>query len=166
MKKQLFFVFVFLTSFGFSQNPSQKIQGYINNHSSKLNISTSEVTNWILESETSSETTGITNYLVMQTSNGVKIDNNFIYFWKKKGEIINEPEGFINNVSQKVNLTQPTISVVEGFSKALLKVNESIFISTVLKSENNKFKLSNGVLTEEFVSAELVYYPNENGIYY
>ena len=120
MKKQLLFVFVLFAFLGFSQNPNQKIQSYINKNYNKLNISTSEVTNWIIETETSSETTGITNYLVLQTYNGVKIDNNFMYFWIKNGEIINEPEGFINNVSQKTNSIQPTLSVLNGFSMLLL----------------------------------------------
>lgn len=163
MKKRLLIVFVFLTSLGFSQNPSQKIQGYINDNQSKLNISPSELSNWTIESETSSETTGITNYLVLQTYNGIKVDNNFMYFWLKNGEIINQPEGFINNISQKINLVAPTLSVLDGFSSALSKVNEPISSSTVIKSENNKFKLSNGVLTEDLVSAELVYFPNQNG---
>ena len=67
MKKQLLFVFAFFVSFGFSQSPNQKIQNYINENYKKLNISPSEVSNWVIETETSSETTGITNYLVMQT---------------------------------------------------------------------------------------------------
>jgi len=163
MKKFLLSFLVLLTSFGFSQNSSQKIQSYINNNYNKLNISASELTNWYIESETNSESTGITNFLVHQTYNGIKIDNNFMYFWIKNGEIINEPEGFINNVSQKINLTQPTISVIDGFSKALLTVNEPVFTASILKTENNKFKLSNGALLEDFVSAELIYFPNENG---
>lgn len=163
MKKFLLSFLVLLTSFGFSQNSSQKIQSYINNHYPKLNISASELTQWNIESETSSETTGITNFLVQQTYNGIKIDNNFIYFWIKNGEIINEPEGFINNISQKINSTQPTISVLDGFSKALVNVNESVFSTTILKAENNKYKLSNGALVDESVSAELVYFPTSNG---
>ncbi len=163
MKKQLLFVFMFFASFGFSQNPSQKIQSYINGNYSKLNISPSELNNWILETETSSESTGITNYLVLQTANGVKIDNNFMYFWIKNGEIINTPEGFINNTSQKANLTQPLINVLDGFSKALISVDETAFTSTIIKSENNKYKLSNGALNEDLVSAELVYFPAQNG---
>lgn len=163
MKKQLFFVFVFLTSFGFSQNPSQKIQNFIDANYTKLNVSPSEVSNWFIVSETISETTGITNYLVMQTYNDVKIDNSFIYFWIKNGEIINAPEGFISNIASKVNTTNATFGVVEGFSKALLKLNQPNFTSSIVSSDKNKFKLSNGTLTEDLVSAELVYFPNENG---
>ncbi len=163
MKKQLFFVFVFFISLGFSQNSSQKIQNFIDQNYTKLNISASEKSNWIIESETNSESTGITNYLVLQTFNGIKIDNNFMYFWIKNGEIINEPDGFISDVSHKINLIQPTLTVLDGFASALIKVNEPIFTSSIVKSENNKYKLSNGALSEDLVSAELVYFPNQNG---
>ena len=163
MKKQLFFVFVFFISLGFSQNSSQKIQNFIDENYTKLNISASEKSNWIIESETNSESTGITNYLVLQTFNGIKIDNNFMYFWIKNGEIINEPDGFISDVSNKINLIQPTLTVLDGFLTALTKVNEPVFSSSIVKSENNKYKLSNGALSEDLVSAELVYFPNQNG---
>ncbi len=163
MKKQLLFVFAFFVSFGFSQSPTQKIQSYIDENYNKLNISPSEMTNWIIESETSSETTGITNYLVMQTYNNVKIDNSYIYFWIKNGEVINSPEGFITNVSSKINTVSTSLGVVQGFSSALLKLNESNFTSTIISSDKNKYKLSNGALTEDLVRAELVYLPNQDG---
>lgn len=163
MKKQLLFVFAFFVSFGFSQSPNQKIQSYINENYNKLNISTSDVSNWIIQSETSSETTGITNYLVMQTYNNIKIDNSYIYFWIKNGAVINSPEGFITNVSSKINTTNTTLGVVEGFSSALSKLNESNFTSSIISSDKNKYKLTNGALTEDLVSAELVYFPNQDG---
>ena len=148
---------------GFSQSPSQKIQSYINEKYSKLNISASEVSNWMIESETSSETTGITNYLVMQTYNNIKIDNSYTYFWIKNGEVINTPEGFISNISSKVNTSTPSLDVVQGFSTALTKLNENNFSASIVSSDKNKFKLSNGNLTDDLVSAELVYFPNQEG---
>ena len=163
MKKQLLFVFAFFVSLGFSQDPRQKIQSYINSNSSKLNISASELSNWIIESETSSETTGITNYLVLQTHSNIKITNSYIYFWIKNGEVINAPEGFISNIASKVNTTSTSFDVVEGFSKALVKLNEIPFTSALVSSDKNKYKLTNGALTEDLTSAELVYFPNENG---
>lgn len=163
MRKQLLFVFGFFVSLGFSQNPSQKIQSYINQQYNKLNISASEVSNWMIESETSSETTGITNYLVMQTHNEIKIDNSYSFFWIKNGEVINTPEGFISNIATKVNTVTPSLDVVQGFSTALAKLNENNFSSNIVSSNKNKYKLTNGNLTEDLVSAELVYFPNQDG---
>ena len=161
MKKQLLFIFVFFTSLIFSQNSSQKIQSYISNNYKSLNISFSETSKWIIESETSSETTGITNYLVMQTYNDVKIDNSYIYFWIKNGEVVNLPEGFISNISSKINTSVASLDVKQGFSSALVKLNEVNFTTNIISSDKNKYKLSNGVLTEDHVNAELVYFPNQ-----
>ncbi|WP_264548381.1 T9SS-dependent M36 family metallopeptidase [Flavobacterium sp. N2820] len=163
MKKQLLQLFLLITALGFSQSDSLKIQNYINQNKEKLGLSTSETNQWIIQSETSSETTGIVNYLVMQSYNNIKIDNSYIYFWIKKGEIINEPEGFINNVSSKVNTVNPAFGVVESFNKVLNKLGENTFSTTVLSSSNNKFKLSNGELDQDPIRAELVYFPNQNG---
>lgn len=163
MKKKLLYVFLLAGYLGFAQTPSQKIQSYITENKSKLQLSDSESTQWVIESETSSESTGITNYLLMQTYNGVKIDNSYVYVWLKKGEIINTPEGFITNVASKVNTTSPALSVIDGFSSALAKLKEPAITATILESNKNKFKLSNGALTEDPVSAELVLMPNQSG---
>ena len=78
-------------------------------------MNSSELNQWQIESETSSETTGITNYLVTQTYNGIKIDNSYIYFWIKNGKIVNEPEGFISDLSSKITTTAPSLDVVSAF---------------------------------------------------
>lgn len=163
MNKRLLQVFLLLSVIGFAQTPSQRIQNYINENREKLNVASTETTHWQIESETSSESMGLTNYLVMQTYNGIKVDNSYIYFWIKNNEIINEPEGFINNVASKVNTSNPVLGVVEGFSSALTKLNEPVFTSSVISTDRNKYKLANGILTEDPVSAELVYFPNQSG---
>ncbi|CCG54322.1 Probable M36 fungalysin family metalloprotease precursor [Flavobacterium indicum GPTSA100-9 = DSM 17447] len=163
MNKRLLQVFLLLSVIGFAQTPSQRIQNYINENKEKLNVASNETTHWQIESETSSESMGLTNYLVMQTYNGIKVDNSYIYFWIKNNEIINEPEGFINNVASKVNTSNPVLGVVEGFSSALTKLNEPVFTSSVISTDRNKYKLANGILTEDPVSAELVYFPNQSG---
>lgn len=163
MNKRLLQVFLLLSVIGFAQTPSQRIQNYINENREKLNVASTETTHWQIESETSSESMGLTNYLVMQTYNGIKVDNSYIYFWIKNNEIINEPEGFINNVTSKVNTSNPVLGVVEGFSSALTKLNEPVFTSSVISTDKNKYKLANGILTEDPVSAELVYFPNQSG---
>ena len=99
----------------------------------------------------------------MQTFNNIKIDNSYIYFWIKKGEVINEPEGFVRNISSKVNSVNPTNGVVESFSLVQNKLGEKVFSTSIISSNNNKFKLSNGELDEDPISAELVYFKNQEG---
>ena len=99
----------------------------------------------------------------MQTFNNIKIDNSYIYFWIKKGEVINEPEGFVRNISSKVNSVNPTNGVVESFSLVQNKLGEKVFSTSIISSNNNKFKLSNGELDDDPISAELVYFKNQEG---
>ena len=163
MKKQLLQLFLLVCTLGFSQTDSLKIQNYINQNREKLGLTSLEAKQWTIQSQTSSETTGIVNYLVMQTFNNIKIDNSYIYFWIKKGEVINEPEGFVRNISSKVNSVNPTNGVVESFSLVQNKLGEKVFSTSIISSNNNKFKLSNGELDEDPISAELVYFKNQEG---
>lgn len=163
MKKQLLQLFLLVCTLGFSQTDSLKIQNYINQNREKLGLTSSETKQWTIQSQTSSETTGIVNYLVMQTFNNIKIDNSYIYFWIKKGEVINEPEGFVRNISSKVNSVNPTNGVVESFSLVQNKLGEKVFSTSIISSNNNKFKLSNGELDDDPISAELVYFKNQEG---
>ena len=83
MNKRLLQVFLLLSVIGFAQTPSQRLQNYINENKEKINVASNETTHWQIESETSSESMGLTNYLVMQTYNGIKVDNSYIYFGLK-----------------------------------------------------------------------------------
>mgnify|MGYP006384555941 FL=1 len=127
MKKQLLQLFLLVCTLGFSQTDSLKIQNYINQNREKLGLTSLEAKQWTIQSQTSSETTGIVNYLVMQTFKNIKIDNSYIYFWIKNNEIINSPEGFISNLSSKVNTTQPRLGVVDAFTQTLVKLNKNVF---------------------------------------
>lgn len=163
MKKQLLKLFLLITAFGFSQADSLKIQSYIDVNKTKLGLSGSETNQWLIQSATSSESMKLVNYLVMQTHSQIKIDNPTIYFWIKNGQVTNEPAGFIQNVSSKINTTIPNLSAVDALTKGLIALGENTFAPTVISSNRNKFKLSNGALVEDNVSAELVYFLNTDG---
>ena len=163
MKKTLFFLSFISSFFVFSQSPSEKIQNYINVNQKKFDLKTNELNQWKIETETTVESAGIVNYLVLQTYSGIKIDNSYIYFWIKNNEIINSPEGFISNLSSKVNTTQPRLGVVDAFTQTLVKLNKNVFSTSIISEEKNKYELVNGVLTEDPIRAELVYFPNQEG---
>ena len=164
MKKALLIFYLILTSLGFSQSDSLRIQNFINLNREKFGTSVAESSQWMIQSVTSSETTGINNYLVMQTHNNIKIDNSYIYFWVKKGEIINNPEGFLTSISSKVNAVNPANNVVESFYNGLLRLGENNFQTSIVNTQKNKYTLSNGELTSDPISAELVYFPTQDGL--
>lgn len=143
---------------GFSQTNGEIIQRYINSNAQKFQLTNQESKDWILENITSSETTGIENCYVKQSYQGIEIYQSYLYFWIKNKELINQPTEFIPQLSSKVNSVQPQLNVVEGFSRALTQLGETSFNSSIIENQNNKYKLSNGQLTEDPVNARLVYY--------
>ncbi|MCL9804878.1 T9SS-dependent M36 family metallopeptidase [Flavobacterium amniphilum] len=161
MKRKLL-VTLFCAFAGFSsvhsQSKNERIQQYFNQNAPKLQLTEQDSKDWFLENITSSETTGIENCYVKQSHQGIEIQQSYLYFWIKNGEIINTPEGFLNNIAAKINATRPTLSVTDGFSKALTSLGESTFTSAVIENTSNKYKLSNGNLTEDPVNAKLIYF--------
>jgi hypothetical protein len=142
----------------YSQSKNEKIQEYINLNAQKHQLTHQDKQDWILQNITSSETTKIENCYVKQSHQGIEIQQSYLYFWIKNGEVINTPEGFLNNVASKVNTTRPSLSVTEGFSQALSQLGEAAFNSSIIENEAYKYKLSNGNLTDEPVHAKLIYF--------
>jgi hypothetical protein len=161
MKKRLL-LSLFCVVAGFtsvhSQSNNEKIQKYLDDNTQKLQLTNQDTHDWILENVTSSETTKIDNCYVKQSHQGIEIQQSYLYFWIKNGEIINTPEGFLSNVASKVNTTRPTLSVTEAFTHALNQLGEPTFDTNIVATDVNKYKLSNGNLTEDPINAKLVYF--------
>ncbi|HEX8562781.1 MAG TPA: T9SS-dependent M36 family metallopeptidase [Flavobacterium sp.] len=159
--KKITLLFVFLLSFaGFAQAPSEKIQAYLDAHKAKMGLSSQDVNDWFIESEASSTSTNINNYYVKQRYNGTDIYNAISNFWIKDGKVINVGDRFIRNAAQKANAVNPTLSVTQAAHKAFQHLSMAPFTVEVLENPSPKnFILSNGTLTEEPITAELVYQP-------
>ena len=112
----------------------------------------------MIVNEFSSESTGINNYNVKQRYSGIEIYNSDSNFWIKNGQVINGGKEFISNISQKINATNPTVSVVNGAVGAIKQLNENSFPIQILEAVGNEFKLSNGIMTEDPIRARLVYF--------
>ncbi|WP_341965918.1 T9SS-dependent M36 family metallopeptidase [Flavobacterium psychrophilum] len=164
MKKTTLLLFFLTSALGFSQAPIEKIQSYMNGNRSKLVLTNQDLSDLVIVNDFSSEATGINNYHVKQRYKGIEIYNSDSNFWIKNGEVIKGGEGFIQNIASKTNSDNPSISVIDGFSKALAQLNESpinaVQIIKTNDTENNlnKFKLTNGRLTEDPINAQLVYF--------
>lgn len=158
MKKiTLLFIFGF-PLLGFSQSKKEKIQTYLNSKHIELALTTADVSDFIIDGETSSESTKINNYFIKQRYQGIEIYNAIANVWIKNDEIINVGDNFIKNIAQKVNTTTPTLSVLEALNAALAKLNiENLGSHQIIETIDSKnFKISNGSL-EYPITAELVY---------
>lgn len=144
-------------SFGFSQNPKEKIQQYIDANRSKLGLSAQDTQEWFIESELSSTSTNINNYFVKQKYNGVEIFNSVSNFWIKNDEVINGGEGLISGISSKIESSTASLSAIQALKSAInimnIQAGSDFAIIETIDSKN--FKISNGNLDP--ITAKLVY---------
>lgn len=163
MKKNLLMSFFLLLSIlGFSQTPIEKIKEYANENKAKFGLTSQDVSDLVIVNDFSSESTGINNYHVKQRVAGIEIFNSDSNFWIKNDEVINGGEEFISNLIQKVNTSTPSLSVTDALTGILSQIdNNQLNSIQILESNSNKYKLSNGTLTEDPIRAQLVYFQTE-----
>ena len=157
MKKITLLLFVFFTVLGFSQDQKAKIQNYINENKAKFKLTSQDIQDLFIESELSSESTGINNYFVKQKYQGTELFNSTSNFWIKNGEVINGGEGLIANVSDKVQTTSASLTAIQALNSAISIMNIQAGSNfEILETVNSKtFKISNGSLDP--ITAKLVY---------
>lgn len=157
MKKNYLLLLLLISGSVFSQATRSKIQTYLNTNLTKLELTSTDVNDWIIESEATSESTNIHNYYLKQRHQGIEIFNAVANVWVKNDEVINIHNQFVPNIASKVNTTTPTLSVLEGLfsAKSLLNIT-SPNTNTILETKEFKnFRISNN--SEDEITAELVY---------
>jgi hypothetical protein len=164
MKKFTQLLIFLLPVIGFSQAAKQKIQTYLNDNHVKMGLTTDDVTGWFVESTANSESTKIDNYYIKQRVGGIDVYNSIINVWMKNGKVLDVVGQFVGNASHKINAAVPSLQVLDALSaaKTLLEVNNPGTFQIIETIDSNNFKISNGILTEDPVTAELVYQPMEN----
>lgn len=158
MKRIILLFALLLCLTGFSQTSKQKIQSRLNTDMKKFGLTNKDVADWIIESETKSETTKITNYYIVQRHQGIEIFNAQSNISMKNGNVINIGNNFKKDIDKKANATIPTLSVIEAIATAYSRLgitNPTSF--TIAETINDKsFKLSDGI-QEDLISGKLVY---------
>ncbi len=164
-KKITSLLMVLFTILGFSQNNSGKIQTYLDQNKSKFNLTSQDVSDWYIQSIGNSESTKIDTYWILQRYQGIEIYNATSNVWVKNDEIINVLNGFIPNITQKVNTTTPSLSVLAALQKGFLAVNATAVTCAITETvSSTEFKISNGNLTEDPITAKLVFQPVKNSL--
>lgn len=161
-KKIILLLIILIYSVGFSQDITGKIQNYLDNNKEKFKLTSQDVSDWFIEGTGNSDATGINTYHIRQRYQGTEIFNAISNVWEKNGEIINVANRFFPNISQKINATTPSLSVLVALQKAFVLVNVSSSGNQIIETISSKeFKISNGTSTE-VISAKLVYQPIQN----
>lgn len=160
MKKITSLLMILFSILGFSQDNKGKIQNYLNENKAKFNLTDQDISDWFVESTGSSESTKIDTYWIKQRYQGIEVFNGVSNVWIKNDEVINIENGFISNLSGKINTATPTLSVLNGLHKAFIAVNATDINGQIIETiSEREFKISNGNLNEEPITAELVFQP-------
>lgn len=149
-------VFLFFAAFLFSvpafgQKSKKSIQNYLNTHQNELELSKSDLSNWEIINEHTSDKDEITYTYVRQTINGVPVYNAIANFASAKGKLIMTGNRFVKNISDKINTTSPSISQEEAIIAAadhfqlnygqIRLVDKDVFSVPSLSQENIPVKL-------------------------
>jgi extracellular elastinolytic metalloproteinase len=164
MKKITLLTALFVALTGFSQSNRQKIQSYLDANRAKHDLTTQDVSDWVIESEVQGSGTGITSTYIVQRYQGIEIFNAQNNVWVKNGKVLNMPDNnFKSNIASKVNSTAPSLTVLQAVSLAYKETGVLKKLNfTVVESKNNKsFKLSDGQQENE-IAAKLVYHTTKN----
>ena len=159
MKKKLIFIVVLFPFWVFSQVEKAQIQAYLESNLPRLDLTTNDISDWIIESKATSKTTKITNYYIKQRYQGIAIFNAISNVWIKNNQVLHVGNRFVKNSAQKINTTQPQIGVLDALQKAHLALEtHSNHSNTIIKAiDNHKFVISNDDKADP-IKAELVYH--------
>ncbi|WP_264565677.1 T9SS-dependent M36 family metallopeptidase [Flavobacterium sp. N3904] len=160
MKKITLFILYLVPIFAFSQTNEEIIQKYLNKNTAKLELTSNDTKDWIIESEGSSTSSKITNCYVLQRYQGIEIYRAVSNFAIKDGQVIDVEKKFVANVSKKVNAITPTLSAIQALAKAYqqLKITASAPFTILETKSQYKVLISNGLTKGLPVSANLVYH--------
>ena len=164
MKKITSLLMILFTVVGFSQDYKGKIQTYLSANKDKLQLTNSDINDWIVENTFNSDVTGIENYHVVQRYQGIEIYRAITNFSIKNGEVFYVGNRFVSNVDKKINTTTPVLNVVDAITKANQWLNVTLAFPIAIKETINPttFRVSNGLTADGELTAKLVYHQAKN----
>ena len=143
---------------GFSQSSRSIIQNYLEGNRAKFELTTQDISDWVIQNEVPGSGTGITSTYIVQRYQGTEIFNAQNNVWVKNGQVLNMGNNFQSNIASKINTTSPSLTVFQAIASAYNKLGfAKVPTFKIEETINSKtFKLTDGV-HEDLVSAKLVY---------
>ncbi|MEZ4816618.1 MAG: T9SS-dependent M36 family metallopeptidase [Flavobacteriaceae bacterium] len=166
MKKLLYLLAFITASIAGAQDYGPIIQSYLNSNRSQLGLTTQDIQNVTINSESYSKSMNVHNVYASQTHNGIEVFNSVSNFAVKNGTVVYSKVSFVANLSSKINTTTPAINASTAISKAAqnLGINAPSQLELI---ENNGFTylFSEGNISLNQIPVKLVYQPMQDGSY-
>ncbi|HZH68898.1 MAG TPA: M36 family metallopeptidase, partial [Flavobacteriaceae bacterium] len=161
MKKLLYFTFVLFIGSVQSQDFSGVIESYFSNYRTTHNLQQQDVSDFTIRSQHFSKSTSVHHIYVHQRFQGIEIFNSITNFTIKNNEILSVKNGFINNISSKINALQPSISPFDAIQNAASKlgIGTANGVQQLENLNTNIYLFSKGNISQENISVKLVFQP-------
>ena len=164
MKKLLFLVACISFSFASAQDYNSVISSYLNTNRAQLGLQNLDVQEFEINSQSYSRSMQLDNVYATQKHNGIEIYNSTSSFAIKDGSVVSAGLSFQNNIAEKVNTTNPSITANSAIASAAsaLGIQSPSNLELLETVSNNAFVFSKGNISLENIPVKLVYQSIEN----
>ncbi|MFT5778245.1 MAG: extracellular elastinolytic metalloproteinase [Crocinitomicaceae bacterium] len=147
----------------FAQKTSKLVQEYLNKEQKSLDLTSSDLQNWLITDEHTAVQTNLTHVYVTQTNAGIQITDGVATFVIADGKLRLTGNRFVKDVSSKVTSSSPTISAEEAIYFAATALNLAPPSDLRLTEDQGAFKhvFSASSLSLEAIPVQLVYAFND-----
>lgn len=165
--KKLLFLLAFLTvGLVGAQDFSRIVQDYLGNNQTQWGLTTGDIENVTISSQSFSKSMNVQNVYVNQALNGIEVFNSTSSFALRNNQVISSKVLFVPNLASKINAGAPGITA----SSAIAKAAQALGINApgplqLLEENGNQYVYSNGGISLNNIPVKLVYQGTENGTY-
>ncbi|PIV50375.1 MAG: peptidase [Flavobacteriaceae bacterium CG02_land_8_20_14_3_00_34_13] len=163
MKKTIFLFAFLCVGMLQAQDFTGVINSYFNENRAQLGLSAQDVSDINIYNQHFSKSTSVNHVYTVQRYQGIEVFNAIANFAIANNAVRHVENGFIGQLSQKVNTTTPTLTPQQAIQKAAvhLGLNTPVGLELLETTENNKFVFSNGTISQENIRVKLVFQPND-----
>ncbi len=138
------------------------IINYLNNTKRKYALLNEDIKNLIITNSYTSDNTGLTHLYLNQTYRGIKIHNAISSIAIKRDTVFYYSNRFLNSVSNKINTTNPSVTPNAAIKSLAnhFQLGDPQNLEE-LEQRGNLYVFSNGEISNQNITAELVYYNSE-----
>ncbi|MDA0972523.1 MAG: T9SS-dependent M36 family metallopeptidase [Bacteroidetes bacterium] len=164
-KSSSFVIALLCASALIAQDSRTIIQDYLDQNQTELELTSSDVSNWIIDKEYYSYGTHITHVYINQTINGIEIVNGTANFNLLDGQVFSMGDRMVKGAAQKSNISSPALSPQSAIKSAAEQLG--LELTSTLKVLNpissTEFIFDKAGISLEDIPVRLVYEQTEMG---
>lgn len=166
MRKLLSLLALLTLSFAGAQDYSGIVKNYLQNNRSQLGLTTGDVENVALKSNSFSKSMNVQNVYVNQSINGIEVFNSTSSFAIRNGQVVHANVGFAQDLSAKINASAPSTTPVAAISSAAIALGlNSPANLQLIEGSGTSFRYTNGGISLNEIPVQLVYQKMDNDSY-